>query len=97
SAELLVEHHVAAARAERDLDRVGDRVHALLERLARVDVVLQFLVSHVSPVLLLKKVQPATLASTSDSRRTSRSSPSTVISVPPYLEYRTSSPSLTSS
>src|SRR3954451_2062000 len=41
--------------------------------------------------------QPATLASTSDSRRTSRSSPSTLISVPPYLEYRTSSPSATSS
>src|SRR3712207_7229852 len=48
STELLVEHHVAAARAERDLDRVGDRVDALLERLAGVDVVLEFLVSHVS-------------------------------------------------
>src|SRR4051812_32707239 len=52
STELLVEHDVAAARAERHLDRVGDRVDALLERLARVDVVLQFLVSHVSLVLL---------------------------------------------
>src|SRR4051794_13146196 len=48
STELLVEHHVTAARAEGDLDRVGDRVDALLEGLARVDVVLQFLVSHVS-------------------------------------------------
>src|SRR6478672_7399464 len=38
-----------------------------------------------------------TLARTSDSRKTSRSSPSTLISVPPYLLYRTSSPSLTSS
>src|SRR5215213_9537540 len=37
------------------------------------------------------------LARTSDSRRTSRSSPSSLISVPPYLEYRTSSPSTTSS
>src|SRR5919107_4092059 len=36
-------------------------------------------------------------ARTSDSRRTSSSSPSTLISVPPYLEYRTSSPSETSS
>ena len=45
-AELLVEHDVAAARAERHLDRVGDRVDALLERLARVLGVLQFLVSH---------------------------------------------------
>src|SRR3954463_1168373 len=38
-----------------------------------------------------------TLASTSLSRRTSSSSPSTLISVPPYFEYRTSSPSATSS
>ena len=52
SAPLLVEHHVAAARAERHLDRVGHRVHALLERLARVRGVLQFLVSHVSLNLL---------------------------------------------
>src|SRR3954468_6182970 len=51
-AELLVQNDVAATRAERHLDRVGDRVDALLERLARVDVVLQFLVSHVSLVLL---------------------------------------------
>src|SRR5215204_4639055 len=41
--------------------------------------------------------QPWTLARTSDSRRTSSSSPSTLISVPPYFEYRTSSPSETSS
>ena len=45
-AELLVEHHVTAARAERHLDRVGDRVNTLLERLARVRGVSQFLVSH---------------------------------------------------
>ena len=45
-AELLVEHDVAALRAERDLDGVGDRVDACLERLAGVRVVLQFLVSH---------------------------------------------------
>ena len=82
-AELLVEDDVAAARAERHLDRVGHRVDAELERLAGLDVVLQFLVSHVFCLL----VELAwTLASTSDSRRTSRSSPSTVISVPPYLE-----------
>ena len=46
-AELLVEDDVAALRAEGDLDRVGDRVDAGLERLARLSVVLQFLVSHV--------------------------------------------------
>ena len=47
-AELLVEHDVAALGAERDLDRVGDRVDAGLQRVAGVRVVLQFLVSHVS-------------------------------------------------
>src|SRR3712207_7509688 len=49
---LLVEDHVAALGAERDLDRVGDRVNALLEGLACVDVVLEFLVSHESSLLL---------------------------------------------
>ena len=47
-AELLVEHDVAALGAERHLDRVGDRVDAGLERLARLRVVLQLLVSHCS-------------------------------------------------
>ena len=46
-AELLVEDHVAALGAERDLDCVGDCVDAGLEGLARLGVVLQFLVSHV--------------------------------------------------
>jgi len=45
-AELLVEDHVAALGAERDLDRVRYRVDALLEGIACLDVVLQFLVSH---------------------------------------------------
>ena len=79
-AELLVEDDVAALRAERDLDGVGDGVDAGLEGLARLRVVLEFLVSHVFSDLLT-----ATLARTSDSRSTSRSSPSTLISVPPYL------------
>src|SRR4029078_6151478 len=61
-AELLVEDHVAAARAERDLDRVRDRVATLLQCLASIDVVLQFLVSHVFRVLWVYW----TLASTSD-------------------------------
>src|SRR3954451_11025244 len=46
STDLLVQADVAAPRAERDLDRVGDRVNALLERAARRRLVLQFLVSH---------------------------------------------------
>ena len=46
-AELLVKDDVAAARAERDLDGVGYGVDALLERLACLRLVLQFLMSHV--------------------------------------------------
>src|SRR4051812_29795133 len=69
SAELLVEHDVAAARAERDLDGVRDGVDTLLERLAGLDVVLQFLVSHMRVSLTVRgSDQPETLASTSDSR-----------------------------
>src|SRR4051794_40538913 len=52
-AELLVEDDVAAARAERHLDGVGDHVDTLLEGVAGVNVVLELLVSHMSPVLLL--------------------------------------------
>src|ERR671910_39129 len=47
-AELLVQHDVAALRAERHLDRVGEDVHAALERAARILVELELLVSHVS-------------------------------------------------
>jgi hypothetical protein len=46
-AELLVEDHVAALRAERDLDRVGDGVDACLQRTACIRVVLELLVCHV--------------------------------------------------
>src|SRR6476659_2145484 len=55
SAELLVEHDIAPLRAKGDLDRVGEDVHATLERAACVLVELQLLVSHVfviPPVLL---------------------------------------------
>ena len=45
-AELLVEHHVAALGAERDLDGVGQRVDAALERAARVLAVLELLGRH---------------------------------------------------
>src|SRR5919108_512137 len=44
--ELLVEDHIASLRAQRHLDRVGDRVDAGLEGPARFLVVLQFLVCH---------------------------------------------------
>src|SRR4051794_35245039 len=45
-AELLVKHHVAALGAERDLDRICDRVDACLESLAGVLVELDVLVGH---------------------------------------------------
>src|SRR3954462_11694647 len=95
-AELLVEDDVAPPGAKGDLDRVRDGVDAGLEGLARIDVVLELLVCHFCG-LSRSLLSYWTLASTSVSRRTSRSSPSTLISVPPYFEYRTSSPSATSS
>src|SRR5205814_1482931 len=51
----LVEDDVAALRAERHLDRVGEDVHAPLQRAPRVLVELQLLVRHSSsfPVVLL--------------------------------------------
>ena len=51
-AELLVEHDVAALRAEGDLDRVGDGVDAGLQGPPCLLVVLQLLVSHLVSVLL---------------------------------------------
>src|SRR3954454_11183554 len=51
-AELLVEHHVAAARAERDLNGVRDGIDTGLEGLSRSAVVLQFLVRHVCSISL---------------------------------------------
>ena len=47
SAELPVEHDVAPLRAKGDLDRVGEDVHAALERAPRILVELQLFVSHV--------------------------------------------------
>src|SRR5581483_6498366 len=76
-AELLVEDDIAALGAERYLDGVSHRVDALFERLAGLRLVLEFLVCHLFSYW--------TFASTSDSRRTRSSSPSTLISVPPYL------------
>ena len=76
-AELLVEDDVAALRAERDLDGVGQLVHAGLEGAAGVLVELQDL-GHVVSYLTMT-------ARTSRALRMRTSSPSTVISVPPYL------------
>src|SRR5581483_281282 len=104
-AELLVEHDIAALRAKRDPDRVGDGVDAALERAAGILVELQLLVRHVFlPSGTSYAVAPAgvrfplppvwtTFASTSDSRRIRTSSGGILISVPPYLEKTISSPS----
>ena len=64
-------------RAERHLDRVGELVDARLEGAARLFVELEDL-GH--------RAQPSTMARTSRLERISRSSPSMVTSVPPYLE-----------
>src|SRR5438093_3652528 len=53
-----LEHDVTALRAKGDLDRVGQDVHAALERAARILVELQLLVSH---VFSLPPVLPRTL------------------------------------
>ncbi len=52
-AELFVQHDVAAFRAEGDLDGVGDGVDAGLQGPPCILAVLQLLVSHLFPVLLL--------------------------------------------
>src|SRR5262249_16080896 len=87
--ELFVEHDVTAFGAEGDLDGVGDGIDAGLQGPSGILCVLQLLMSHLVSVLL-GYVSPGggqpTLARTSDSRSTSSSSPSTVTSVPPYLE-----------
>ena len=76
-AQLLVEDDVAALGAERDLDGVGELVDARLEAAPGLLVVLDDL-GHQRQLL--------TIASTSRALRISRSSPSMVISVPPYFE-----------
>src|SRR5206468_5694475 len=73
-AELLLDHHVAALGAQRDLDHVGQAVDARLEPAARALVELE----------LLRHYFFATLASTSRLVRMRTSSPFNTYSVPPY-------------
>ena len=84
-AELLVEHDVAALRAERHLDGVGELVDAGLEGATRFVVEFQDL-CHVFLTVSGVSGHFSTIASTSRAERTSSSSPSTVTSVPPYFE-----------
>src|SRR5690606_2564365 len=105
-AEALVEHDVAALRAERDLDGVGERVDALEDAFARVAREFHVLGSHVEiPFFGSRKVreksvqgyrQP-TMPMMSLSFMISRSSPSSLTSVPDHLPNSTRSPALTSS
>src|SRR6202035_3637674 len=83
---LLLDDHVAALRAKGDLDRVGQLVDARLQSAAGILVELEDLRHYFF-----------TFARTSRPVRISRSSPSTTISVPPYFEYTTVSPTDTSS
>src|SRR5262249_29735926 len=86
----LLDDHVAALGAERDLDGVGEGVDAPEDGGARAAVVHDLLGGHGS--LPLHPV----MARTSSSRMRTCSSPSILISVPLYLPMRTTSPTLTS-
>ena len=94
--ELLVEDDVAALRAERHLDSVGEDIDAALERAARILVELELLVSHLrlssaegagdQALALVFLAALSTFARMSDSRRIRYSSTPTLTSVPPYFE-----------
>src|SRR5262249_10883438 len=89
-AERLLEDDVAAARAERRDDGVGEYVHAAQDLVAGVLVELDDLGSHDGAP------QPSTTPRMASSRLMSSSSPSTLISEPEYLPKRPLSPAFTS-
>src|SRR5215210_1298972 len=105
SAEALVDHHVAALGTQRDLHRVGEDVHALEDPFARIarkayvfgshDAVLSNAMVDTSDTVQGDRVEDqATTPNTSDSFMISRSSPSTLTSVPDHLPNRMRSPAL---
>src|SRR5690606_11391882 len=106
-AEALVEHDVAALRAERDLHRIGEGVDAAQHLVARLDGEFDFLGSHFSSLqsFVADADQAAFLADTLLSRTPtmsasfmmSSSSPSIFTSVPAHLPNSTRSPASTSS
>src|SRR6185312_9524465 len=94
-AEALLEHRIAALRAERRLDRIGENIHALEHALALVIAETDFFGCHcLDP--LIKSYLLSMTAMTSSSRMTSNSSPSSLTSVPLYLPNRILSPTFTS-
>src|SRR5690606_27383376 len=89
-AELLLDDHVAALGPERDLDGVGELVHAALERVAGLDVECDLLSHGVacgsdSGRGNCGAAQALTTPRMSLSRMIMTSSPSSVISVPAYF------------
>ena len=96
SAEGLLDDDVAALGPERDLHRVGERVDAREDRVARasrrkrISLAAMFVFSCLSGYFSMTPRM-------SSSRRMRCSSPSSLTSVPAYLPKRTRSPSLTSS
>src|SRR5207302_244845 len=94
SAVALLEHRVAALRAECHLHRIRKDVDALEHALARIVAKSYFFGCHCR-VLRVSYFDSIT-AMTSSSRMTTSSSPSTFTSVPVYLPKRILSPTLTS-
>src|SRR5690606_15612043 len=108
-AEALLEHDVAAFRAECHLDGVREDVYAAQHALARLVGKSDFFRSRHVSVSVPENAcangcgrqaggpQPSITAMTSSSRMTRSSSPSTLTSVPEYLPNSTLSPSFSSS
>src|SRR4029077_17803846 len=92
SAEALLEHGIAALGAECRLYGVSENVHAPEHAGASIVAETYFFGSHCRASSYL----PSITAMTSSSRMTTRSSPSTLTSVPLYLPNRILSPTLTS-
>src|SRR5664280_2153385 len=97
SAERLVEHHVAAFRAERDLHRIGEDLDAAQHAVAGIDGEFNFLGGHFELLrgVYLARVQVIT-PMMSDSFMIRRSSPSSLTSVPDHLPNSTVLPTLRS-
>src|SRR5690606_3616673 len=110
-AEGLVEHDVAALRAERHLDGIGEDVDAAQHLATRIGAKLDVFSSHIRFSLESRQncrgaldqaaffllATPSMMPMMSDSFMIRSSSPSSFTSVPDHLPNRTRSPTLTSS
>ena len=103
AAEFFLEHHVAAARAERDLYGIGQLIDAAQDCLAGI-VTINDLFCHLNNFLVCLTARQAALVAfsavatkiprTSSSRMMMYSLPSSLISLPEYLPNRMRSPGL---